>query len=101
MVIRAPDGANNEIYERRERENEKGEKICELTVGVFHLSSSKRDVVSRSFLQGITLEHEVTKLCKVFFSAHCFGTKAERDHECIEQLLEGCGVQLLPARHYI
>ena len=61
MVIRAPDGANNEIYERRERENEKGEKICELTVGVFHLSSSKGGVVSKSFLHGITFQHKVTK----------------------------------------
>ena len=50
-------------YTRDEKEKrEKGEKICELTVGVFHLSNSKRDVVSKSFLQGITFQHKVTKL---------------------------------------
>ena len=50
-------------YTREEKEKrEKGEKICELTVGVFHLSNSKRDVVSKSFLQGITFQHKVTNL---------------------------------------
>ena len=56
------------MYERREREKRERGKICELTVGVFHLSSSKRDVVSKSFLQGITFEHKVTKLYKVFLA---------------------------------